>query len=305
MARETKQDRIVRTMTGAVTEHLLELKAIIANPSSKELDIERWCQSVMRACLGYSAVDGYTFRAQEHKGKSRPDLVILKGEDPICVVEVKRIGFNLNKSAFRSGRVQLSEYLFEFPNVRWGILTNGYEWRLFDFSDKELAGVEVLSFDVRNEQGEIDVSKRGVEDTCYELFDIHEVNFNSDVWDSLYKEATAFSPESLARAVLSVEVVKQVAKIIRGEHEYKANSDVLLDKLTELVSNGLDDMDKDWNETKQLDLSKYVKSQKRAARKKRRSSSAKAQEAVTEVAIKQETTASSGGQTPEGQGNAA
>lgn len=68
MARETKQDRIVRTMLDQATEHLHELKPIEANPHAKELDVERWCQSFVRNCLGYTSSGGYAIRAQEMKG---------------------------------------------------------------------------------------------------------------------------------------------------------------------------------------------------------------------------------------------
>lgn len=283
MARETKQDRIVRTMFDQVSEHLYELKALAANPSSKELDIERWCQSVVKSCLGYTATAGYSILAQETRGKMRPDLIISKNGKPLFVMEIKKTTFDLNKSDFRSGKTQLSEYLHQIGNVRWGILCNGFEWRLFDFSNPAVGGIEIISFDLRGEHDELELGKREIEETCWNFLDLHETNCNSDAWTAFSKEATAFSPESLAKAILSLDSVKYIAKVIRGEHEYKANVEVLIEKIAALVESGLDDSVKGWNETRQAEFHKYVKSQKRAGRRRSRKPKEAAEVSITET----------------------
>lgn len=270
MARETKQDRIIRNLLDQATEHLHELKSLDANPNTKELDVERWAQSFIRNCLGYTASAGYTIRAQESKGKMRPDLVVLAGEKPIFVVEVKRLGFDLNKSDFRCGKVQLHEYLSLIGNVRWGILTNGCEWKLYDFSLPEYGGIEIANFDLKSEGDIIEINKKAVEEQAYEFFDFHESSYYGDAWPELAKEAMAFSPESLAKAILSADVVKYIAKYVRGEHEFKANHEILTDRLYWLLEQGLNDAIKGWNDTKAAEIHKFVKSQKRASRKTKR-----------------------------------
>lgn len=271
MARETKQDRIIRGMLDQVTEHLHELKSLIADQGTKESDVERWAQGVLKNCLGYMASSGYQIRAQESKGRHRPDLIVFKDEKPLILVEVKRLGFNLNKSDFRSGKVQISEYLQSFAGAKWGILTNGTEWKLFDFSNPLLGGVEVTCFDLKEDEQPIETDKRAVEECCYNMVDMHESSFLTGAWVELSKEATVFSPESLARAIMSQEVVKYIAKSIRGEHEYKANFEVLCDRIHLLLEEGLNDAQLGWNEAKAIELNKYVKSQKRANRRTRRS----------------------------------
>ncbi|OFZ13976.1 MAG: hypothetical protein A2Z20_10090 [Bdellovibrionales bacterium RBG_16_40_8] len=57
---------------------------------------------------------------------------------------------------------------------------------------------------------------------------------------------------------------------IRGEHEYKANFETLVDKISDLLENGLDDCVSAWGEVNQVQLAKYIKSQKRAGRRKKR-----------------------------------
>lgn len=272
MAKETKQDRIVRGLLDQAIEHMHELKTIDLNPSAKELDVERWAQSFLRNCLGYTASSGYSIRPQETKGKMRPDLIVLKDDKPIFVVEVKRCNFDLNKSDFRSGKTQLSEYLNTLGGVRFGMLTNGIEWRLFDFSNPSFGGVEISGFNLKDDNDCIDCSKKAVEDQCYEFMDMHELSLASDLWPELSKEAMAFSPESLAKAILSVDVVKYIAKSIRGEHEFRANHEVLTDKVYCLLEEGLNDAISGWNESKSVEFHKYIKSQKRASRKTKRAS---------------------------------
>lgn len=297
MAKENKQDRTVRMMFDSVTEHFHELKALEANPNTKEMDVERWAQTFLKSCLGYSASNGYGIRAQEQKGKLRPDLVVYQAETPIFVVEVKKLGFNLDKSDFRCGKTQLSEYLYSLGKVPYGILCNGYEWRLYDFNNPN-GVVEILSFDLRNDEDKIDFNKKHVEDQCYDLSNLHESAFRGKEWPDFAKEATAFSPESLTRAILSSNVVKLISKEIRGEHDYKASLDVLYHKIYDLLAQGLDDSLKDFNDTKQAEFQKYIKTQIRITRKTKKSKAPEVQknceptqEIVVETEIKDPTAA--------------
>lgn len=271
MAKETKQDRIVRNIFEQVTEHLHELKNMDANVNTKESDVERWCSSFLKNCLSYTASAGYSIRSQESKGKMRPDLLVMKDDKPVFLVEVKKLGFDFDKSDFRSGKVQLTEYLNAVGNVKWGILTNGTDWRLYDFSNPQNGGVEVARFCVKIGEGEtFSLDKKLVEELCYDMFDFHESTFTSKAWDDLAKEATAFSPDSLAKAILSSDVIKYIGKSIRGEHEFKANLEVLTDKVFSLLENGLDDSIIGWNEAKASEYHKYIKNQKRAGRKSKK-----------------------------------
>lgn len=265
--RENKIERTIRLMAEPVSEHLKQLLDISKNASNKELDIERWVERVLQSCLGFSASNGYSIRAQESKNKMRPDLAIYKADKPVLVVEVKRLDCSLDKTSFRSGKVQLREYLSSADGVKWGLLCNGYEWRLFDFSVGN--GIEVFSFDVRGESESLEFTKRAVEDLSSTMIDLHVSSFESGSWTELSKEATAFSPESLAKTILTPNFTRMVAKHIKGEHEMRANLDTLTDKLAELIENGLDDQVSDWNEAKSADLHKHIKSQKRAMKKKK------------------------------------
>ena len=273
MARETKQDRLVRGIFDQVGEALHQLKELISNPGTKEMDVERWAEGVLRSCLGYTATNGYSIKAQESKGKMRPDLVVYSGDKPVLVVEVKKLGFDLAKSDFRSGKLQLNEYLHAIGNVRWGILCNGYEWKLFDYNGGINGGVEIYSFDLRDDADQIDLSKRAIDDSCWEFVEFHESSLRGKLWEEYALEATAFSPESLSRAILSLKTIRYIAKEIRGEHDYKANIEVLLERVSSLLAKGLDDSISGWNEQREAELKKYVTSQKRAGRRTRKKKS--------------------------------
>ena len=271
MSKENKTDRLVRTLIDSVTEHTYELKNLANSSSTKELDVERFIQSFLKSCLGFSASAGYFAKPQEIKGKHRPDIILTKNDKPVIVIEIKKLGFDFQKSEFRSGKVQLKEYLNQLDGVRWGILSNGFELVLLDFGDKTKNGVEVLSFDFRDHLENFEINKKLVEELVYDLVDFHETSFASKLWEEMAVEATAFSPDSLARAMLSTECIKLISKTLRGEYSYKADSDILSDRVYDLLTLGLQHSRGDWNELKAAELSKYLKAQKRAARKTRKS----------------------------------
>lgn len=285
MAKETKQDRIVRQIMEQMTEHIAELKAFEASTSCKESDVEKWAQSLLKSCLGFSVTNGYTIKTQDTKGKHRPDIVVYRGEKPAFVMEVKKLGFDFEKSDFRSGKVQLKEYLSTYEDVPYGFLCNGYEWRLYDFSNKQTP-IEIQKIDFKSDGILCGTSKKEVEEMCYEFVSFHESSYCGSDWAELSKEATAFSPDSLAKAILSHNVIKVITKEIRGEHEYKACTDLLYEKVFHLLSMGLDDTLKEsFNPEKRLEFQKYIKSQMRQARKSKKPSKAleKVDQGSTEV----------------------
>jgi hypothetical protein len=276
MARETKQDRTVRLMIDRMTEQLIELKALEESPNCKESDVEKWAENVLKSCLGYSVSNGYQIKSQEHKGKQRPDLVVYKGDTAIFVMEIKSLGFNFDKSDFRSGKIQLKEYLSTFENVPYGFLCNGYEWKLYDFTNKQYP-IEIQKVSFQNEENKneekvlIESNRKSVEDKCYDFTCFHEYAFTDKEWAEFSKEATAFSPDSLAKAILSLNVMKLITKEIRGEHEYKATTELLYDKVYALLSEGLDDTMKDsFNAEKKAEFQKFIKGQLKQARKNKK-----------------------------------
>lgn len=276
MSKETKEDKLVKAMYPKAKEAVFELNKLKSNIDTKELEIERWVQDFFKNCLEYTPSAGYSIKPQETKGRSRPDLIVCKNDKPVIVIEVKNMKFDLDKSDFRSGKVQLSEYLHNIGDVRWGILTNGVEWKLYDFSVVKHNGLLVRDFDfiteiddkILNKKTEtIDLSKKVIENQCYDLLNFHENRFKDGHWDELSQEALVFSPELLAKAILSNDVVKHITRQIRGEHDYKACQDLVTERVYELLAKGLDNSIVGWNQTKADEFEKYVKNQKRIAKR--------------------------------------
>jgi hypothetical protein len=173
----------------------------------------------------------------------------------------------LNKSDLRSGKLQLAEYLKTLGGVRWGILTNGYEWRLYDFKSDF---VTVTSTDIRNEQQELDTSPKALEDTAWDLLDFSAMYFQEGMWEEMSTEAQALSPDSLARSILATEVVKRISKNLKEHHQYSAPLDILTGKLAKLLECGLNDMLACWNEEQRKELDRYIRSQIKLAKKTKR-----------------------------------
>ena len=266
MSKETKEERYVRAMVPQLTECLIELKALAAGPS-KESDVEIWCQTVLKSVLGFSAGAGYQVRSQETRAKMRFDLVVVRAEAPdqiLLAVEVKKLGAHLDKSDLRSGKTQLKEYVAALPDTRWGILTNGFEWHLYDFKSDS---IEIASIDIRDEQHQIETAAKAVEDTAWDMNDLSAFYFESKTWEKLSQEAQAFSPDSLAKAILTNDSVKRIARYLSGEHEYRVSVDVLTDKLAELLEKGLTGKVNNWNDTNRDELARYVRAQKKAAKR--------------------------------------
>ena len=269
MPRETREERAVRGMVPQLNEHLVELKGL-ANSPTRESDSEAWCLSLLKQVLGFSASAGFTAKSQEAHGRLRFDLVVTRADKPdkkVLVAEIKKLGVDLNKSDLRSGKAQLAEYLKSLGNVRWGILTNGYEWRLYDFKSDFIT---VTSTDLRNEQHELDTSPRALDETAWDLLDFTAMYFSSGMWEEMSAEAQALSPDSLARSILSTEVVKHIGKVLKEHRDYRVPLDVLTDKLAELLEFGLNDMLACWNEVQRGELDRYIRSQKKLAKKTKR-----------------------------------
>ncbi|MBY0515391.1 MAG: type I restriction enzyme HsdR N-terminal domain-containing protein [Bacteriovoracaceae bacterium] len=283
MSKETKQDRLARQMTDQMTEHLIELKAFESDNNCKESAVEKWAETFLKNCLGYSVSNGYSIKSQDKKGKLRPDLVIFKGEKPIFVIEVKKLGFDFDKSDFRNGKIQLKEYLSAYEEVSYGFLCNGYDWKLYDFSNKQNP-IEIQKVSFKPDGALIENSKKMVEELCYEFTSFHESAHSNEEWADYAKEATAFSPDSLAKAILSSSVMKFITKEIRGEHEYKASTELLYDKVYNLLSYGLDDTMKEaFNPEKDAEFKKYIKSQIKQLSKTKKTAKSQQEPATAEA----------------------
>ena len=272
MARETRDEKRVNSMIPALTEHMIELKTLISN-ETKEAHVETWAMSLLKFVLGYSHANNYAIKQQETKGKSRFDLVIVKSDAPdqvVMLIEVKNYGTDLSRTNYRSGRGQLEEYLKTLNGVRWGILTNGVEWQLYDFKNDMICLCEISLDD---EEGLIDMSASGIKEVAEDLLEISSYYYASKDWEKLSLEAQALSPDSLAKGILNPNCIKLINKYLSEEYDFKASNENLLSKLSDLLVYGLNERGGEWTDSRKAEFQKFVRSQKKfftkAKRKKR------------------------------------
>lgn len=215
MPKESHEERLHREMIPNLMESLTELKTMVANGNTKESFVEAWCRGIVKRVLGFSATAGYNVVNQATHGKMRFDLVVTLSDNPdkiLLVAEIKRLGSDLSKSDFRSGKTQLKEYALSI-GTRWGILTNGCEWRLYDFQSDAISLREVvICEDVSN----IDTSTKAVSDTAYDLAELSSYYIDKGLAD-FSAEAQALSGDSLAKAVLSTDIMKKIAKYLHSQ----------------------------------------------------------------------------------------
>ena len=69
------------------------------------------------------------------------------------------------------------------------MLTNGHEWKLYDFSQPQYNGIEVCAIDLHSESEVVDTTKKSVEDKCYDVLDFHESSYATKYWEESFKEA--------------------------------------------------------------------------------------------------------------------
>ena len=67
--------------------------------------------------------------ASQQGGKGHADYILFSSNVPIFAVEAKPIGVTLSDVDAK----QLCDYcLYKAPPIKWGVLTNGGDWRLYD-----------------------------------------------------------------------------------------------------------------------------------------------------------------------------
>ncbi|HOE12068.1 MAG TPA: type I restriction enzyme HsdR N-terminal domain-containing protein [bacterium] len=109
--------------------------------SSKEVETRRLLSEPILAAIGYDPWDVEAENRIEAEmniesagqagGKGRADYVLYAAKVPYIALEIKAAGIILTDSDAR----QVCDYCnYSHPNIRWEVLTNGEDWRLFNNS---------------------------------------------------------------------------------------------------------------------------------------------------------------------------
>jgi hypothetical protein len=119
----------------AAQKNLSAIKSVHCN----EANTRRLIIEPILAAIGYEVwdasspcrVDAEPFieGASQQGGKGKADYILFSSSAPLFAVEAKSIGTPLSDADAK----QLCDYcLYKAPPIKWGVLTNGSDWRLYD-----------------------------------------------------------------------------------------------------------------------------------------------------------------------------
>lgn len=133
------------------------------------------------------------------------DIAIKLDNTIKLLVEVKAAGITL-----RDKHIEQAERYAAESNIQWVILTNGVVWTLYHLTFDE--GIEY------EKAFSIDLSKNDLDTAAKCLTLLHRDSIKSDRLSEYWEKRIAQTPESLARALFSEEVLCHIRREIRKQN---------------------------------------------------------------------------------------
>lgn len=213
---ESKQEKIIREMFTDMNEHFIRLEALSEDPSDQKLT--EWAKSFIMNCLGFNQSNGYTLHS---------DQLIYQEASPLLFICVQPIGTGLGPKFFE----KLTS------KVPYGMLTNGFEWRLFDLSLPAQPS-EIICCELPRPYSGLDLENESLMTATKNFFLFHEINYRA-LWSSFARESATISRVKLAKAILSPEVIELISKDVFGNNIHTTTNDVLAHKIFNLLTTGM------------------------------------------------------------------
>ena len=191
----------------------------------KEADIVMYLFKFFQDTLGYSIFDEIS-KEYQIKGKYCDIALKIKGEVGL-LVEAKQPGIRLVKK-----HIEQTEIYGMKSGIKWVILTNGCEWRLFHLSYDEAEGIEstlVFGTDL------VRSFKEKPNDVVEKFMLLHKRNFIKGELDKYFKKKTMLIPESLAKALFTEEVLRSIRREVNKGAEVKVGVDDIAKALKTLL----------------------------------------------------------------------
>ena len=191
----------------------------------KEADIVMYLVKFFQDTLGYSIFDDIS-KEYQIKGKYCDIALKIKGEVGL-LVEAKQPGIRLVKK-----HIEQTEIYGMKSGIKWVILTNGCEWRLFHLSYDEAEGIEstlVFGTDL------VRSFKEKPNDVVEKFMLLHKRNFIKGELDKYFKKKTMLIPESLAKALFTEEVLRSIRREVNKGAEVKVGVDDIAKALKTLL----------------------------------------------------------------------
>jgi hypothetical protein len=195
-----------------IRKHLPRIARVIEQKRQRgitEDDTSTIVQSVLTELLGYDVFDHLT---REYKIKGHYADLAVKDEDSLWFfIEVKALGTRLNEA-----------HLFEVVSysvqheLPWAVLTTGEVWQCYRVA--KARGAEPF----------FEVNLCGADQSPQEkaelLYLLSREGFRRGLLDERWKKAECFRPLTLARLLLSDEVITAVRRGLRREHRGRSIS---------------------------------------------------------------------------------
>lgn len=170
------------------------------NESQSRLLLDRILQDV----LGYELTDIKT----EQKIKGRfADYVLALDDIDTLVIEAKRLGAPLGDKQIIQANIYAA-----FSGIRWAVLTNVINWRLYRVAarDNKVEADLVFTIDLQN----------GLDDeNAYRLVLLSKAGLTrGELLEKLWRKTMALSQQSLITAILSEDVLNKIRTILQREY---------------------------------------------------------------------------------------
>jgi len=211
-------DQDIRKPLKKFLPHLLEAKSGQLREAETVQRIERFFEHV----LGY---DGMTDISREAQIKGKYCDLALKIDGSIAfLVEAKACCEPL-----RERHIEQAQHYASKGNIRWVVLTNGLDWRLYHLTFEEGIDCEV-AFEVNLEKEE------EIDAACAKLALLHKLAIKKGELEEYWKEKTALGPASIALGLFHEEALKVVRRLIRKKEGFLVDPEDLGRSIHEMLS---------------------------------------------------------------------
>ncbi|MDR3222722.1 MAG: Eco57I restriction-modification methylase domain-containing protein [Methanobrevibacter sp.] len=138
---------------------------------------------ILTKLLGYNNKENYVFE-EKHDDKHPVEFTLLKNEEPYAVIELKGSDTNLDKRY--NNKISAVEQAFNYAtkkqSIQWVIVSNYYEFRLYNKSNQE----DCIKFNVE-ELDELNTSKKPVNLQLFLLIFSKWSLLDNNIISNLYK----------------------------------------------------------------------------------------------------------------------
>lgn len=198
--------------------HLIDAKAAQLREAETVQRIERLFEHV----LEYDGLADISREAQV-KGKYC-DLAIKIDGNTQFLVEAKACCEPL-----RDRHVDQAQQYASKGNIRWVVLTNGLDWRLYHLTFEEGIDYEI-AFEINLEKED------EFDQACDRLALLHKSAIKKGALEEYWKEKTALGPSSIAQGLFHVDTLRVIRRLIRKKEGFLVDPEDLAKSIHEMLS---------------------------------------------------------------------